>query len=153
MHATEFRRCLENMDVRGIRRIWRHVSPDLPQPSNDHDALVAIHHARTQAQSIAFKLRAYSHRWLIDSGYPSALPDRMKPSAERIYPKVAEAVGISVNARSELFKPVVAMVRGAMEDAVMDAFADGRTDRDFVAARMSEAKQKSIKQLLGKIAV
>ena len=101
-----------------------------------------LHHARTQAASMPLNLRAYSHRWLLDHGYPSGLPDELKPRAERIYPRVASAVGISVNVRSAFMKPVAEALRGAMSDAVMDAYADGKTDPAFVSARMREAREK-----------
>lgn len=150
MHAAEFRRCLEQLDCDGIRKLWRHVSPHLPQPKSDHEALISLHHARTQARSIAFKLRAYSHRWLCDNGYPSGLPDELKPSAERIYPKIVQAVGIAVKATAEWRKPVAALIQKSMSDAVMDASADGKLgDAAFVTARMNEARQKTIKKLLG----
>lgn len=149
MLSGELRRCLEAVDVAGVRRLWQHVSPHLPQPKTDAEARVAIHHARTQSQSIAFKLRAYSHRWLTDNGYPSGLPDELKPRAERIYPKVVEAVGISVNFRTPEFRPVSGLVRGAMSDAVLESFADRVTDPVKVSAHMAEAKRKTIRKLLG----
>lgn len=148
-HNAEFRRCLEQADIDGIRKLWKHVSPHLPQPKTDAEALVAVHRARTQSQSIAFKLRAYSHRWLTDQGYQSGLPDELKPRAERIYPKVVDAVGISVNFRTLEFKPVAALVQGAMSDAVLESFADHVTDPVKVSARMAEAKRKTIRGLLG----
>ena len=37
-HAAEFRRCLEDLDVKGIQKLWKHVQPNLPQPKNDRDA-------------------------------------------------------------------------------------------------------------------
>jgi len=150
-HAAEFRRCLEQVDAAGIRKLWRHVSPHLQQPKDDFEATVAIHHARTQTETIALKLRAWSHRWLTDHGYPSGLPDRMKPSAERLYPRVVEAVGISVNFRSPVLQPITPLVRGAMEDAVAEAYADKRTEPSFVRARMQEAKERTVRRLVGKI--
>jgi hypothetical protein len=81
---------------------------------SDAEALVTLHHARTQAESIALKLRAWSHRWLLEHGYPSGLPDHLKPSAERIYPRVVEGVGISVNFRSPILQPITE--RGARRD-------------------------------------
>lgn len=149
MHSAELRRCLEQIDVVGIRELWQHVSPHLLQPQSDLEALAAIHMARTSSQSLAFKLRAYSHRWLLDHELPSQLPDELKPKAERIYPVVARAVGISVNSKSELFKPIVSMVRGAMEDSVKESYADGRTDPVFIKTRMMEARKTVVKQLLG----
>lgn len=152
MHNDEFRRCLEQVDVAGIRALWAHVSPHLPQPQTDDEARVTIHHARTQAQSLPIKARAYSHAWLTERGLPSGLPDELKPAAERLYPRVADAVGISVNTKSELLRPIVEPVRGAMSDAVLEAYADGRTDPAFVRARMHEARTRTISRLLGSVA-
>lgn len=150
-HSAEFRRCLEAVDVAGIRKLWRHVSPHLPQPQTDAEALVTIHHARTQTDSIALKLRAWSHRWLLDHGYPSGLPDHLKPSAERIYPRVVEGVGISVNFRSPILQPIASLVRGAMEDAVSEAYADNNTEPSFVRARMQEARETTVRKLVGRL--
>lgn len=147
-----FKRCLEEVDVVGIRKLWAYVSPHLPQPQTDNDALVCIHHARTQTRSISTRLRFYSHRWLLDQGYPSGLPDELKPSAERMYPRVVDGVGISVNSKNPIMKPINNIVRGAMSDAVEEAYADKKTDPVFVRARMNEARDKTVKQLVGRLA-
>ena len=151
-HAAELRRCLEDCDVVAIRRLWVHISPHLPQPKDDDAALVAIHHARTQMTSMSIRLRAYSHRWLLDHGYPSGLPDALKPRAERMYPQIAEGVGICVHT-SRLLRPVGLMIRGAMSDAVMDVYAhECRPDPAFVRARMQEAREsvgKAVREMIG----
>lgn len=147
--ADDFRRCLEELDVAGVWRLWHIVQPNLPQPATDREALVTLHVARTQATSIRFRLRAYSHRWLTDNGYPSMLPDELKPRAERVYPKIVDAVGISVNMRSPDMKPLAALIRKSMEDAVQGCYADGKRDPVFVKARMMEARRNTMKKLLG----
>lgn len=144
MYSDDFLRCLVECDVTGIRKLWAHVAPHLSQP-DDKDALVSIHHARTQAQSIPFKLRAYSHRWLVDQGYPSGLPDELKPRAERIYPVTQECVGIAALNKS----PITHLTQAAMRDAVSEAYADKRTDPVFVKARMMEARETTIRKLVG----
>jgi hypothetical protein len=141
-YQDQFRQFLEAADIDGVRRLWEHVHPHLPAPIKDSDVLVAIHMARTQMVSVAFRLRAYSHRWLVDHGYPSMLPDGLKPRAERMYPRIAEAVGISVTASHPLLKPVAASVERAMADAVEDAFAQGRREPEFLRARMQEARER-----------
>jgi hypothetical protein len=148
-YADDFKRCLEETDIVGIRRLWKHVQPNLPQPANDHDALVSLHMARTQSLSVRFELRAYSHRWLVDHGFPSLMPDNLKPRAERIYSKVVEAVGISVNFSSPLLKPIAEPVRKAMEDAVNDCYANGDRDPALIRQRMMEARGQVIKKLVG----
>jgi hypothetical protein len=147
--SDDFRRCLEELDVAGVRQLWHFVQPNLPQPATDLEALVTLHVARTQAASIRFRLRAYSHRWLTDGGYPSMLPDELRPRAERMYPKIADAVGISVNMRSPDMKPLAVLIRQSMEDAVNECYADGKRDPVFVRARMMEARRNTLKKLLG----
>lgn len=147
MHSEEMRRCLVECDVVGIRKLWAHVSPNLHQPRTEHETLTTIHRARTEMPRIALRLRAYSHRWLLDHGYPSELPDELRPKAERIYPRIVEAVGISVTSTSEAFRPAAKLVERAMSDAVQEAYADGRTDPVFVRARMAEARARTIDKL------
>jgi hypothetical protein len=150
-YADEFARCLATCDVKGIRRLHQHVRPDLPQPKNDHEALFAIHHARTLTETFAFRLRAYSHAWLRDHNYPSGLPDELKPKAERLYPRFQEAVGIVCGGTSEIGRAVAPIIRGAMSDAVMDVYADDKhPDAVLVKSRMMEARRVTIKKLIGK---
>jgi hypothetical protein len=150
--SNQLTRSLETLDVQAARGAWGAMFPHLSPPQSDDDMLTMLHMARTQSEQIAFKLRAYSHRWLTERGYPSQLPDHLKPSAERLYPKVAHAVGISYNFRDETLKPAADMIRGAMEGAVMDADADGKlTDSPFVKARMYEARDKERRALFGRI--
>lgn len=150
--GAEFRRCLEDLDVAGVRKLWAHISPNLPAPKSDAEALTTLHMARTAAESMPLKLRAYSHRWLLDRGLPSQLPDPLKPKAERLYPRVIEAVGISVNFSSPLLKPAEALIRTSMEDAVNDVFADDpHPDPALVSARMAEARERETKALFGRM--
>lgn len=78
-HAEEFRRCLTELDVVGVRRIWAEVAPHLPQPANENETLFTLHMARTEAQSIPLNLRQYSHRWLRERGFGSMLPEALWP--------------------------------------------------------------------------
>lgn len=139
-HANELCRLLEACDVAGIMRLHAHVFPHLPQPAGEHEALVSIHYARTQMPTMALRLRAYSHRWLLDNGYPSGLPDELKPSAERMYPVAARVVGISVNSK---YPVVERAIQGAMESAVFETYADGHEHQpEIVRARMMEARER-----------
>lgn len=149
-HAETYRRVLEQLDVPGMIALHKATMPHLPTLTDEAEVLASIHVARTMARSLPARLRCYSHRWLSERGYPSGLPDEMKPMADRMFPKVASAVGISVNARSELFRPVVPFVRRAMEGAVLEADADGKLlDTDHVSRRMKAAKERAIRDLLG----
>ncbi len=148
-HSAEMLRCLAELDVDGARRLWRHVSPGLPV-LDDKQALVVVHMARTQAAGLPLRPRAYSHRWLLDAGLPSQLPDELRPRAERLYPRVVEAVGISVNATSPILKPATKIIERAMSDAVAAAFADGITAPEFLRARMAEARGRELVKLFGR---
>lgn len=78
-HASAFRRCLIDLDVAGVARIWAEVAPHLPQPETPAGALVALHMARTGAASVPLKLRRYSDRWLRERGIGSLLPEPLRP--------------------------------------------------------------------------
>src|SRR6266576_2926507 len=106
-HSTEFRRCLVECDIVAIRKLWQHIAPHLHQPTTHHEAETTIHRTRTEMATMPFRLRAYSHRWLVDQGYPSGLPDKDRPRAERMYPTVVEGVGIAVKVGSSLLQPLV----------------------------------------------
>lgn len=147
MSARELIDCLERADIDGMRRLWRKVAPQMPV-HDDAGTLAAIHLARTKSELIRFNLRAYSHAWLIDHGYPSLLPDELRPRAQRIYPVTVHGVGIAVKSKYDEVRITVA---GAMQDAVLEAEADGKlTDAPFVKGRMTEARRRAIKQLFGK---
>lgn len=126
-----------------MRVLWKEFRPDFHQPRSRFETLVTIHIARTQTEVIDPNLRYYSHRWLLDHEYPTFLPDELKPLAERIYPRIAEGVGIAVkSADSER----ASLIRSAMSDAVMEAYEDKNTDPKFVKSRMFDARKKILKQ-------
>src|SRR4051812_8284322 len=93
------REALAKLDVPMLRRLWAQIAPHLPQPTTDVDALRMAHVARTQTQTLTTDQRAYSHAWLRERDLPSMLPDNEKQSAERLYPRIAPCVGLSVNCR------------------------------------------------------
>lgn len=150
-YAAEFHRCIEECDVAGIRRLWLHVAPRCPQPKSDAEALRTLHMSRTRLETMPLNLRAYSHRWLLDQGLPSQLPDELKPVAERLYPKVVEAVGISVNFKSEALAPLVQPVQSVMEVVANEAHADPKlwADQPRVRRLMMDAKARELKKLVG----
>lgn len=148
--AGEMQKCMVTLDVERARELWRIVFSHLPPINSDEEMLRTLHLARTQSEPLAARLRYYSHQWLLERGLPSALPDDLRPSAEKMYPSVTRAVGISVNSGSELFKPIVTLVRGAMEQSVLETFADGHAkDDEVVRRRMMEAKRTTVRKLLG----
>lgn len=111
---------------------------------------MALHGARTAAESMPLKLRAYSHRWLIERGYPSQLPDKLKPKAEQMFPKVAEGVGIACKTNNKYLKPAMPIIQKAMGDAVEDCFANGDRDPKLVKSQMMLAKDREFKALFGR---
>lgn len=148
--AADFRQLLEAGDVDALRKAWHRVAPTMPQPRSREEAEITMHHARTQSETICFNQRAYSHAWLTERGLPSGLPDHLKPRAERAYPRVAEAVGISINYSSKLLAPAAAEVRVAMSDAVEECFADGRREPEFIKQRMLSAQERTLHALFGR---
>jgi hypothetical protein len=151
-HSAAFLECLETLDVALMRKLWRHVRPDLPQPDNDADTLATLHLARTECDAVKPRLRMYSHGWLRERALPSKLPDAMRASAERMFPIVVSAVGISVNAMSPLMREIIAPIRTAMQNAVLEIHSDDPTlsDSELVKRHMREAKARTIAKLLGR---
>jgi hypothetical protein len=142
MHSADYRRCLVELDIEGMRRLHYAMTGEL---LTETEILPALHHARTQARSLPLRSRAYSHAWLCERNIPSGLPDELKPKAERLYPREAKAVGIAVNTlrgKTELTR----MLEKAMSDSVLGSFADGVEDPDLVKARMLEAYRRAMKQ-------
>lgn len=148
--STLFRNLLEAGDINGLREFWARHAPNMPQPETFEAAEIVMHRARTEAASITLRARAYSHAWLCERSLPSGLPDELKPEAQRMYPVTVEAVGISVNTLNPLLRPAMLEVRGAMEDAVNDAYSIGRRDPVFVRERMFEARDRTLKALFGR---
>lgn len=147
--SAEFRSLLENMDVAGLRRAWHKIAPGAPQPKSDREVIATAHVARTLTETLGLKLRAYSHRWCLDNGIPSQLPDVLKPTAERMYPRAVESVGISVN-----FAPGLAdaegFVRGHMEQSVIESYDKKILDTSIIRSRMMDAKLIGMKKAFGR---
>jgi hypothetical protein len=149
MSAAAFREVLEQGDFRRLRQLHASVMPHLPAPKSDEEAEVALHMARTQAAWMGDRPRCYSHAWLIERSLPSQLPDELKPTAERLYPRIVDAVFISANTNSPLLKPVAKLAQAAMSDAVEDCYANGDKDPAIVRAQMEDARKRTFSTLLG----
>lgn len=146
----EFRQALLDGDFRKLVAMWAAIFPHLPAPANDEQAEACMHQARTAANSLPLRARAYSHRWLTERLLPTHLPDSLRPAADRLYPQVAKGVLISVKATSDLMRPIIGHVRTSMEHAVLEAEADGRLDDSpYVKGRMTVARERTVKALLG----
>lgn len=140
-HSEEMFRCLRDCDVGAVMKLWKHISPDMPQPDNEHQARVMIHYARTRMQKMPNRYRFYSHCWLRDEGLPSALPDNMRPRAERLYPVGVRAVGVSSGKAGGEKTEFNYAVQKAMSDAVLETYADGHQDQpQIVKARIMEKR-------------
>lgn len=149
--AAAFRLALEERDIPRLQELWAGSNPHLPQLTHAQ-AEVAMHRARTEAESIGIRHRAYSHWWLMERGHPSGLPDRLKPAADRLYPQIAEAVGVSINFRSPILRPAGPIIRRAVCDAIEDIYADSPSpDVAKVKARMAEIKDRTKLQLFGSL--
>lgn len=130
-HANEFKRCLVELDVDGIRRLWNHVSPHLPQPKNDDEALHTMHLARTKMKNLHPKLVKYSKAFL----------------AERARSKIVTGVGIAVKA--PIWRQAHALeLRATMERVVETAYKEG-VDLDVEAAEVSKRMQQAHRKFLG----
>jgi hypothetical protein len=140
---AELKQALEEMDVGLARKLWHYVAPKMPQPENDYQARIVMHLARTKADSLEFRFRAWSHAWLVERGLESLLPDELRPPAERLYPRAEHAVGVAVRAMSEARAPLARRVELAMSDAVADCYANGDTEPSLVKKRMLEARRKA----------
>lgn len=148
---SAFLACLTDLNVAAMRRLADGALPHLPRLGTDEDVLTSMHMARTQTAALPIALRAYSHRWLLERGLPSQLPDDMKERAERLYPKVVGAVGIAVGFTAPELAPAGAMIRKAMADAVEDCYAAGRQDPAYVRPRMLDAMTRERKALFGRL--
>jgi len=115
---------VEAVDVEAAKRADRALFAHLPPVMSDQDWLIVLHHARTQSNSVRFRLRAYSHCWLLDRGLPSGLPDGLRPAAQRLYPRVVEGVGVAVLARSSSLQVVARGIRKAMSDTAAEIYGD-----------------------------
>jgi hypothetical protein len=131
------------LDVPGFRAAF------LPLGASDGETLTMMHIARTEAQSIPLRMRAYSHRWLIERGLPSGLPDALRPTVDQTCPVVVDAVGVAVKAASSLTAPIVGHVRDAMSAAVEDCYANGDRAPEIVRPRMQAARRDTVRQLIG----
>lgn len=128
-HAAEFRRCLVELDVAGIRKLHAHVCPHLPPPKNDDEALYTLHLARVECTNLPAKLRAYSRAWL---------DERVRR------PPIANAVGVAIKAPVYRMRRALDM-RTDMLHAVDVAYRDGvdlAKEAPEVTRRMNLARQK-----------
>jgi hypothetical protein len=104
-----FRRCIIDLDVIGVRRIWRLVAPGMPQLETDEETLHALHLARTKARFVPAKYRDYSQAWL----------------DERQRKIVAHAVGVAVGIQDARYTEANMEMAAEMSGAVSNAHQEG----------------------------
>jgi hypothetical protein len=121
-YADEYRRCLLELDVVGIRKLWAHTNPGLPQPTTDDAALHTLHLARTMIEDFPAHLQDYSREWLKER---AALDCR----------RLAKAVGVAVLLPTPGREAQGHDVRDAMSDSVKDSIRAG-IDIDHEAAEV-----------------
>ena len=128
-HGAAIRRCLVELDVAAMRRLWRETAPHLSQPSSDDEALETMHRSRVEMTTLPARLVAWSRAWL----------------AERETRRVAHAVGIAVSAPPHRADRAAA-TRRAMEGAVHDALRAGvdlATEPAEIRRRMMRARARA----------
>lgn len=138
-HASEFRRCLLELDLDGITKIWRHVAPHLAEQS-PKDTMISIHIARCEMKYIPKKAKTYSEAWLADLGYrkiDGKWVEGLPPPA--VY---ADSVGISSRSASGYVLPLNQKIMTYMEDALLNTMAKGITEPRVQKENMMKAREK-----------
>ncbi len=139
-----FRQVLLERDVAGLRVLFREHFAHLPQPKNDAQAEIMLHSARTQADWIPFPARSWSHRWLIERGLVSGLPDILRPRAERLHPRKVEMVGLF----SKNHSPLGNEIRAAQRGEILELYSHSDSpDAELVRSRLKEARERTLKKL------
>lgn len=117
------RRCLIDLDILGMRALWRAIAPEFPQPYSDAECLVTMHAARAQSPTLPKAVRVYSAKWLKDH---STMP---KPT-----PTVATGVGLGrrdPNRQFDLHATMIDAVLGSIK-AGIDIDEEGLVVREKI---------------------
>lgn len=132
-----FRQAMVEGNFMRCGQLWADAFPNMPKPSNIE---AAMHTARTASISMPTPKRIYSNEWLIERGFPSSLPDELKP--ER--PVHTYGIGVSVNSVSkrEDRAEEAKAVEYAMGQAGACAMFDGVKDTGLIKKIMREAGDK-----------
>lgn len=140
-YSDAMMRCIRDCDAVLAMRIWKWERPNAAQPENVYQATMMLHYARTKLSNIPHKERFWSHCWLLDHAFPSALPDHLRAKAERMYPVEVAVVGIASGSGPQRKNAFNYAVEKVMSDAVLEMQADGhRLGAPIVKARMLEKR-------------
>jgi hypothetical protein len=134
--GAEIRRCLENLDVEGMMRVWKQMAPGLAN-QGPREALISMHMARCDMQTLPRKLKAYSRDWLAERGYRNIDGKWVAGLPPPVV--VAEAVGIAVRSK---YPEVAKRITTAMQDALENERAKGETDPLKQREAMHKARMK-----------
>jgi hypothetical protein len=129
-HQREILRCLTVLDIAGMRKVWKEMSPHLDQPESDWDALHTMHEARVLMKTLSPQQKCYSEHWLREH------KNKMR---------VAAAVGIIVKSMSNAGRERARDVQHEMSEAVLLAIRDGvdiEHDVPELHQRMKRARQR-----------
>lgn len=135
-HGPEFRRCLIQLDVDGMLKLWRHVAPHLADQSA-RDALISMHIARCEMRHLAPRFKSYSEAWLAERGYRKV--DGKWISGATPVDVVAGAVGIAVKSSDPR---VARRIHRAMDDALRNALAKGVSEAPVQKEHMLKARAR-----------
>lgn len=149
MSATSaMRETLATGDVPRLMSIWGAINPAMPQPESYEEGEVILHQARTSAESVALEKRLYSHAFLDERGYPSGLPDALRPPRERKGPSVifsAVLVAVGTTSTREDRRQEARAIEAVMSQAAGEMVSSGILDRDRIVAHMWQARDNFIK--------
>ena len=150
-HGAEMKRCIIELDIDAAQRLWHHMAPHMAKPESDEQTLMVLHMARTALDSAKFEARAYSHAWLCERSLPSQLPDKLKPRADRLYPRIVTAAAYSINFKSSFLKPIKSLVMKAIDERMNELWADSKKtpDAQLVLKEICDTKNNIMRALVG----
>lgn len=135
MYHSELQRCLTELDVPGLVKIWAEVSPHAP-PLAPAEAIIAAHMARVEARHMHKNLKLYSLAFLDERGYRKLDGQWVKGASSKV---IAECVAIASKSN---IPGVADKIMNGMRDAYLHAVAGGVTEPPMHREQMLKARQK-----------
>jgi hypothetical protein len=137
-HGAEFRRCLIQLDIPGLMKVWAHVAPHLAN-SDPRRALISAHMARVEMKKISPALRDYSIKWLADEANIRKIDGKWVEGVPKAA-VIAEAVGISSRSLGNVRTALNGQVELYMLDGLETARAKGVTEPSEQKAAMMKRR-------------